>query len=76
MQIVHDNHEIHMERILKNFDKYKEQIKAAKTKEALDKICADIEKDKATDELTQKQFEFLLSKLGRKYYTLAKKEDE
>ena len=76
MQIVHDTPELHMERILKNFDKYKEAIKAAKTKEELDKIFADVEKDKATDELTKKQFEFLLSKLGRKYYALAKKEDE
>ena len=75
MQILYDTPELHMERIIKNFAKYKDAIKAAKTKEELDKICADIEKEKATDELTQKQFDFLVTKLGRKYYSIAKKEE-
>ena len=73
MKVVYDTPELHMERVLKNFNKYKEAIKAAKTQAELDKICADVEKDKAMDELTQPQIDFLLSKLGRKYYSLAMK---
>lgn len=75
MQILYDTPELHMERILKNFDKYKEAIKAAKTKEELDKICEEIEKLLNEEELTPKQFKFLLDKLGRKYYLIAKKEE-
>lgn len=75
MQIVHDSHEIHMEKILKNFNKYKEAIKTAKAREELDKICEEINQLRMKEELTQKQFDFLVTKLGRKYYALAKKEE-
>lgn len=74
MQIIYDTPELHTARVLKNFDTYKNRIKDADTMMELDKICAELEKLKGTDELTQKQFDYLVTKLGRKYYTIAKRE--
>lgn len=74
MQIVYDTPELHMERILKNFAKYKEQIGKAKERKTLDRICEELIKLRNDEELTQKQYDFLVAKIGKKYYSLAKKE--